>query len=144
MLFDSVPQREAAAVSESDTVRDPAVMGRALAFDWDAGAYQMDNGAPVEVTGAEAVKAWINYVVRTKVGRYAIHPEDFGCSALDLIGQKIPKGFALSEIRRELLASAVYCPAIREISELIYDGERITCSVTLADGNYLEEAIDVG
>ena len=141
MLFDSVPQL---AASESDTTRPETVMGRGLLFDWEAGRYVMVNGSPQEVTGAEAVKAWINYVVRTRVGRYAVHPTDFGCSALELIGRKIPRGYALSELRRELLSSAGYCRGIREITELIYDGETITCQVTLADGNLVEEVITVG
>ena len=142
MLFDAVTQREAA--TETEQARDPAVMGRALVFDWEAGAYPMENGSPVEATGAGAVKAWLEYVIRTKVGRYAIHPEDFGTSALELIGQKIPRGYALSELRRELLESAAFCRAIREISELIYDGEQITCSVTLQDGNLVEEVFALG
>ena len=142
MLFDSAPQR--ADVSDPDTERDPAVMGRALLFDWEAGAYVMDSGSPAEVTEAGAVKAWINYVVRTRVGRYAIHPADFGCSALELIGRKIPKGYALSELRRELLTSAGYCRGIREISELVYDGETVRCTVTLADGNEISEVIGLG
>ena len=136
MLFDALDR-----VTETvtpDPERDPAVMGRGLVFDWAAGRYRMDNGGPVECTGAEAVKAWIEQVIRTRVGKYPVHPTDYGCSALDLIGQKIPRGYAQSEIRRELLSSAAYCRAIEELSELIYDGERINCTVKLKDGNYVE------
>ena len=68
-------------------------------------------------------------------------PTDYGCSALELIGQKIPKGYALSEIRQELLASAAYCQAIRELSELVYDGEQINCTVRLEDGNYASVSV---
>ena len=127
-----------------DPERAPEVMGRGLVFDWTAGRYLMANGGPVECIGAEAVKAWLEQVIRTRVGKYAVHPTDYGCSALDLIGQKIPKGYALSEIRAELLASAAYCRAIEELSELIYDGERINCTVRLKDGNYITEVVDLG
>ena len=132
MLYDALDRQ---TVVTPDPQRDRTVMGRGLVFDWSAGRYLMDNGGPVECTGAEAVKAWIEQVVRTLPGKYAVHPTDYGCSALELIGQKIPKGYALSEIRQELLASAAYCPAIEELSELIYDGETINCTVRLADGN---------
>ena len=128
MLYDALDRQ---TVVTPDPQRDRTVMGRGLVFDWSAGRYLMDNGGPVECTGAEAVKAWIEQLP----GKYAVHPTDYGCSALELIGQKIPKGYALSEIRQELLASAAYCPAIEELSELIYDGETINCTVRLADGN---------
>lgn len=141
MLFDSVPQLER---TETEEERAPTTAGRALVFDWETGAYEMAGGSPAEATGAEAVKAWIAYVARTRPGRYAIHPGDFGCSAEELLGKKIPKGYALSELRRELTASAAYCQPIGEISELIYDGEKIRFTVTLADGNKTEEVIDRG
>lgn len=127
-----------------DPARPSTVMGRGLVFDWAKKRYVMENGGPVECTGAEAVKAWIEQVVRTRVGKYPVHPTDYGCSALELIGQKIPRGYALSEIRQELLSSAAYCQAIEELSELIYDGEKINCTVRLKDGNYITEVVDLG
>ena len=135
MLFDALDQQTAVT---PDPERPSTVMGRGLVFDWTAGRYVMENGGPAECTGAEAVKAWLEQVIRTRVGRYPVHPTDYGCSALDLIGDKIPKGYALSEIRQELLASAAYCKAITELSELVYDGEKVVCTVRLADGNYVE------
>ncbi len=135
MIFDALDRQ---TVVTPDPERPSAVMGRGLVFDWAAGRYVMENGGPAECIGAEAVQALLEQVIRTRVGKYAVHPTDYGCSALDLIGQKIPRGYALSEIRQELLASAAYCRAIDELSELIYDGERIHCTVRLKDGNYTE------
>lgn len=133
MIFDAL-DRQRTVLPDPD--RPSTVMGRGLVFDWANKRYVMENGGPVECIGSEAVKAWLEQVIRTKVAKYPVHPTDYGCSALDLIGQKIPKGYALSEIRRELLTSAAYCRAIDELSELIYDGERINCTVRLKDGNY--------
>lgn len=135
MLFDALDRRPAAPVPNPE--RPSTVMGRGLVFDWALGRYRMENGGPAECVGSEAVKAWLEQVIRTRVGRYPVHPTDYGCSALELIGQKIPRGYALSEIRQELLASAAYCKAISELSELVYDGEKINCTVKLADGNYV-------
>ena len=138
MIFDAL-DRQRTILPDPD--RPSTVMGRGLVFDWAKKRYVMENGGPVECIGSEAVKAWIEQVVRTRVGKYPVHPTDYGCSALDLIGQKIPKGYALSEIRRELLTSAAYCRAIDELSELIYDGERINCTVKLKDGNYASVSV---
>lgn len=142
MLFDAADR--VTPVTPPDPARPSTVMGRGLVFDWAKKRYVMENGGPVECIGAEAVKAWLEQVIRTRVAKYPVHPTDYGCSALDLIGQKIPKGYALSEIRRELLSSAAYCRAIDELSELIYDGERINCTVRLKDGNYITEVVDLG
>ena len=141
MLFDAADR--VTPVPPPDPARPSTVMGRGLVFDWSAGRYVMEGGGPAECTGSEAVKAWIEQVVRTLPGKNAVHPTDYGCSALELIGQKIPMGYALSEIRQELLASAAYCPAIEELSELIYDGETINCTVRLADGNDTSVSVTV-
>ena len=105
--------------------------GVTLVFDWTAGAYRMETGTPAEASGREAVQAWLNLVLRTAQGRHAIYPGDFGASLYDLMGQKLPRGAALSELRRQLLESAAYCPTIEEIGPVTWDGEAVTCTVTL-------------
>lgn len=142
MLFDALDRQPAAQTPDPE--RPSTAMGRGLVFDWGAGRYVMEDGGPKECVGAEAVKAWLEQAIRTRVGRYPVHPTDYGCSALELIGQKLPKGYALSELRQELLASAAYCQAIQELAELIYDGEKISCTVRLTDGNYVSEVITIG
>ena len=140
MLFDSLEQT--AAVSAEET-RPAAEMGRAFRFDWQAGVHRMDGGTPHEVVLGDAVEAWVRQVVRTRPGRYAIYPADVGCNTAALRGRKIPKGFVLSQLRQELLASAAYCPAIREVGPLTYDGEKIQGTLTLEDGNLEVVTFDV-
>lgn len=127
MLFDAA----LAQAAETATARDEAEMGVAFAFDWQEGRYMMDAGSPVEVTGNKAVQEWMQQVLRTKRERYAIYPTDFGAPAQDLIGQKYPKGFLLSELRRQLSESAAYCPAIQGISQLDSERDTITGTFTL-------------
>lgn len=127
MLFDTGLDQTV----ETTTARDEAEMGVAFAFDWQEGRYLMEAGSPVEVTGNKAVHEWMQQVLRTKRERYAIYPTDFGAPAQDLIGQKYPKGFLLSELRRQLSESAAYCPAIQGISQLDSELDTITGTVTL-------------
>lgn len=127
MLFDTALAQDA----ETATARDEAEMGVAFAFDWQAGCYLMEAGSPVEVTGNKAVQEWMQQVLRTKRERYAIYPTDFGAPAQDLIGQKYPKGFLLSELRRQLTESGAYCPAIETVSQLASERDQITGTVTL-------------
>lgn len=125
---------------------DTAVM-TGFWFDYKRNAYVIDAGTPEEVTGVEAVKAWLELVVRTARGRYAIYPSNFGARAQDLIGKKIPsppKGLNLSELRRHLVESSRYLPAIQEISRMTYDGEKIHCTVILdTEAGRTQEVIDI-
>lgn len=142
MLFEPIKQTDETYESLPDT----AVM-TGFRFDYSRNAYVINAGTPEEVTGVEAVKAWLELVVRTARGRYAIYPADFGARAQDLIGKKIPsppKGLDLSELRRHLVESARYLPAIQEISQMTYDGGKIHCTVTLeTEAGRTQEVIDI-
>ena len=126
MLFDRTETADAQAAEVSDSE-----VGVNFLFDYDAGAYVMEAGSPVHVTGRQAVQAWLNYVVRTARGRYAIHPTDFGARIQDMAGLKAPKGYDLSEFNRQLQETVRYLPAIQSISRPTYDGKSIQCTVTM-------------
>lgn len=128
MLFDRTETADAQTAEVSDSE-----VGVNFLFDYDANAYVMEAGSPVQVTGRQAVQAWLEYVVRTARGRYAIHPTDFGARLQDMVGLKAPKGFDLSEFNRQLQDSIRYLPAIQSVSRPTYDGKSIQCTVTLAD-----------
>lgn len=128
MLFD---RTETAA--GQDTEPDESKIGINFLFNYDKKAYVMEAGSPVQVTGRQAVQAWLEYVVRTARGRYAIHPTDFGARLQDMVGLKAPKGFDLSEFNRQLQDSIRYLPAIQSVSRPTYDVKSIQCTVTLAD-----------
>lgn len=127
MLFDKTETVETETAQGSD-----AVVMAGFRFDYKTNSYVMEAGTPVEVTGKEAVKAWLEQVIRTAQGRYDIYPSDFGARLQDLVGRKAPKGFDLSEFNRQLRETARYLPAIHDISRAVYDGETIQCTVTLA------------
>ena len=139
-------------IFEVDTTEDTAFVPQAesavqtgFVFDWENHCYVLSAGSPLEVTGTEAIKEWLRQVIRTQRERFAIYPIDFGAPVRALMGQKHPKGFALSEFRRELTETAAHCPAIRGISSVAYDGTTITCTVSLeTEAGVTQEVIDVG
>lgn len=140
MLFDkeSVPTTGQAA-------RPEVVIGTGFWFDWKQQHYLMDAGSPLEVTGTGALKDWINLVLRTNRGKYPIYPMDFGAPAQELVGRKYPKGYKLSELKRKFSESAAYCPAIRKVDTMTYDGEEIHSNITLVtDQGESKEVITVG
>lgn len=136
MLFD-VTAEDAVTGSES-------AVKASLNFDWDSGAYAISRGSPAKITGLEAVKGWLQLVLRTPRGRYAVYPAGFGASLYQLIGKKLPRGAELAELRRQLQESAAWLPAIASIGAVTWDGEKISCTVTLdLDGEKTEEVIEL-
>lgn len=124
MLFDQ--RTESTTSTQADS--EPVLVG--FDFDWQTKQYLMDGGTPREVSGTAAIEAWLELVIRTAQGRYAIYPDDFGARLQSLAGRKIPRGMELSEFTRQLKDSARYLPAIQEVSRATYDGAEIHCTVT--------------
>lgn len=129
MLFDAVAQEQEAMTA----TRPETEIGMGFAFDWQNQRLKMQDGTPVLVYGVAAIKEWVQLVVRTRQGRSPIYPTDFGAPVQDLIGQKAPKGYDLSELRRHLVESAAYNPGIRDVGQMRWDGETIQCTLTLED-----------
>ena len=126
------------------TVDEPLV-SVAFPFDWEAGVFPLSTGSPVAVPGTAAIQAWVQLVVRTPPGRYAIYPTDFGADLTDLRQRKAPRGLALSELRRQLQASAAYCPGIRDVGPLTYDGTTISGDILLeTEAGTATEVIEIG
>lgn len=79
-------------------------MKKTFAFDFKTGDFVMKNGNPVVLTGIDALKLWIEKVMRTQSGRYSIYNgEQYGTNIEDLvIGKSYKFDFAESELRREI------------------------------------------
>lgn len=138
MIYESRP-----SAAEELVKTDETIIGRTLVFDWTLRAYQMDGGGPVEATGHQAVKAWLEAFLRTPRGKYEVYDGlAYGCSVEDLIGKKLPQGYALSELKREISEGAALCPAIREVKGFDQTGTEIRFTVVLYNGE--SEAISIG
>lgn len=110
------------------------LVGVGFSFDWQAGAYRMEGGTPLEVTGTRAVQAWLEQVLRTERDRYVIYPADFGAPAQALIGRKTPRGMLLSELHRQMQESAARLDVVQDVGQLKQVGSRITGTVALDAG----------
>lgn len=79
-------------------------MKKMIAFDFERGEFKLKNGAPVVLTGVEALKQWVQKCLRTQLGRYAIYDgTEYGANIEDLvIGNSYGFDFVESELRREI------------------------------------------
>lgn len=125
----------ASGAAETLEVRETAA-GASLAFDCKKKHFELVDGGPRVISGEAAIRQWIELLVRTIPGRYAIYGnEPFGVDTTDLVGKKrLPSGEALSEIRRQVEDGAALCPPIRSVYGFGLEGSALTFTVELEDG----------
>lgn len=128
-------------------------VGNDFLFDYETGQHIMANALLKECTELESVKQYIQNVLRTKANAYKVYTKEetevFGISVYDYLGQRsLPMGYINSELKREVTEQLLNHPLIESISN--WTGERekrnlvISFTVTLTDGNIIEETLTVG
>lgn len=92
--------------------------GKTFLYDFKLGDFIYRNGAPIEVTRIEALKIWIEKVIRTERDRFKIYENVvYGVYLEDLIGTNMPKGFTESEITREITEGISDNPFVIEVKD---------------------------
>jgi phage baseplate assembly protein W len=73
-------------------------------FDFEKGDFVVKDGKLIECDGIEAIKVWIEKILRTEKGRFAIFDDtDYGCHIEDLIvGNNYPVEYIEAELKREI------------------------------------------
>ena len=112
---------------------DAAALGKSFLFDFTSDEFVIRDGKLVECDGMEAIKIWIEKILRTEKDRFAIYSDtDYGCHLEDLIvGSNFSAAFIESELRREVTDSLMQNPQIKNISnfEVIRGTNSITVSM---------------
>lgn len=119
-------------------------MGKSFLFDFKTGDFVLKDGRPVEIWGIEAVKAWIEKILRTEKYRYKVYEREdkneYGVVLEDLIvGNNFPRVFVESELKREITAALTRHPIIRSLTDWKIEKKNptlnISFKVNLFDGN---------
>ena len=73
-------------------------------FDFDKGDFVIRDGKLIECDGIEAIKVWIEKILRTEKGRFKIYDDtEYGCHLEDLIiGNSYTPEFIEAELKREI------------------------------------------
>ena len=110
---------------------------RSFLFDFDLGDFVVRDGKLIECDGLDAIKVWIEKILRTEKGRFKIYDEtEYGARLEDLIvGNNYSLAFIESELKREIEEALLQNPQIgavtnmkitREINSLTVELEVIT------------------
>lgn len=96
-------------------------------YDFRSGDFVIKNGNPITVSGIDALKVWIEKILRTPLGRYKIYRgTQYGAGIEDLtIGKTYGMAFTNSELKREIEAALLQNADILSVR-----------NITIEHGNY--------
>ena len=103
-----------------------------LKFDFENGDFVLTDGKIELCTGDEALKIWIEKIIRTEKERFKIYENtQYGIVLEDLlVGSIFPKSFIESEVKREIEEALRQHESILGISsfEVNHSGQKLTLS----------------
>ena len=101
-------------------------MKKTLSFDFENNEFNLLGNKPVMVSDFEALKVWINKILRTEIMKFAVYDDtEYGVQLEDLIiGKNFDRDFAESELRREIEATLMKNTEIKGISDFNVSAER--------------------
>ncbi|TCO78015.1 DUF2634 domain-containing protein [Marinisporobacter balticus] len=145
-MFPQVAQLQIKTNKDQDLPK----MGKSFLFDFEKGEFVIKDGRLVETIGKDALKIWIEKVLRTEKYRYKVYERkdknEYGVIIEDLIiGNNFPKTFVEAELRREITQALTKHPMIRSISQ--WEIKRklpditISFKVNLIDGERLTQEV---
>lgn len=102
-------------------------------FDFEKGDFAVRDGKLVECDGIDAIKVWIEKILRTEKNRYKIYDgTDYGCQIEDLIiGNTYSFEFTDSELKREIEEALLQNPKIIAISKFLITRNKNSVTVEL-------------
>lgn len=88
--------------------------GDSFRFDYLSGEFILVDGKNKKIDGIEAVKQWVELMLRTKPGAYIVYGgSSFGVDTKQLMSLKnLPSGFVQSELKREIQEGLTLNPYI--------------------------------
>lgn len=121
-------------------------IGRTPTFDAEANVFLLQDGALVERTGQEAVKRWFELALRQQPDKVPIYPaigeRRYGVDR-ELIGRKLPDGFIVAELERNVRETASFCPAVRDIQNFSVARRGRACVISFTAVLHTAETVEV-
>ena len=102
-------------------------------FDFTTGDFVVRDGKLIEYDGIDAIKVWIEKILRTEKGRYPIYDNtEYGCHLEDLIiGNSYTAEFIEAELKREIEDALKQNPRITSVTNFKISRNKNAITVTL-------------
>ncbi|MDP4117578.1 MAG: DUF2634 domain-containing protein [Bacillota bacterium] len=101
-----------------DTAEKNAMTSKSFLFDFTTGDFVVRNGKLVECDGTDAIRIWIEKILRTEKERFKIYDDtNYGCRLEDLlIGSNYTAAFIEAELKREIEDALLQNPNISAVA----------------------------
>ena len=108
-------------------------------FDFSQGDFVVQDGKLVECDGVDAIRVWIEKILRTEKGRVQIYDQtEYGCHLEDLIiGNSYTVEFIEAELKREIEDALLLNPQITSVTGFVIT--KTAHSVTVAMEVYIND-----
>ena len=102
-------------------------------FDFENGDFIVRDGKLIECDSIDAIKVWIEKILRTEKGRYPIYDNtEYGCHLEDLIiGNSYTAEFIEAELKREIEDALKQNPRITSVTNFNITRNTNAITVTL-------------
>lgn len=101
-----------------DNESNTSIGTKSYMFDFENGDFVVRDGKLIECDGIDAIKVWIEKILRTEKGRYPIYDNtEYGCHLEDLIiGNSYTAEFIEAELKREIEDALKQNPRITSVT----------------------------
>lgn len=125
------PETEDYVLSEEQ--KDNASGTKSFLYDFSKGDFVIRDGKLVPCDSLEAIKVWIEKIIRTEKNRFPIYDgTEYGCYLEDLIiGNNYTVEFVEAELKREIEEALLQHPKITSIGSFMLHRDKTLLSVTL-------------
>ena len=106
---------------------------KSFLYDFSKGDFVIRDGKLVPCDDIEAIKVWIEKIIRTEKNRFPIYDgTEYGCHLEDLIiGNNYTVEFVESELKREIEEALLQNPRITNVSGFTLKRDKTLLTVTL-------------
>lgn len=123
-------------------------IGKSFVFDFKSKRFNVVAGKVKETTEEEAIRQWIELLLRTAIDKYKVYERTgFGTNIDKLVGYKSMRGFVESEMKREISEKIIMNRAIERIENFKTDFEgsmlEVSFTTILKNKKVLEVASNV-
>lgn len=114
-------------ITEESTEETPMGNGKSFLFDFEKGDFTVQDGKVLTCSGIDAVKIWIDKVLRTEKFKFKIYEtgeeDEYGVTLIDFINSGFPLDFIKVEVEREIKEALAKNSAIESVHT--FEFERI-------------------
>ena len=116
-----------------DNKSDTSSGTKSYMFDFENGDFVVRDGKLIKCDGIDAIKVWIEKILRTEKGRYPIYDNtEYGCHLEDLIiGNSYTAEFIEAELKREIEDALKQNPQITSVTNFNITRNTNAITVTL-------------